>query len=68
MCVYDSPLDVIDVCVVFKSSLEQASFFAELGDVGFVIMCEHLVTHDSISNLKGEEREREGTSVRIHNI
>ncbi len=44
-------LDVIDVGVVFQSSLEESSFLAELGNVGFIIVSEHLVPHDSICNL-----------------
>ena len=59
MSVHNSPLDVVDVGVVFKSSLKEAGFFTELGNVGLVIVCEHLVTHDGISNLRQREKEIE---------
>ena len=45
-------LDIINVSVMFKSSLEEAGLFTELGNVGLVIVCEHLVTHDGIGNLQ----------------
>lgn len=46
-------LDVIQVCEVFKRSLQQASFLAELSYVSPVIMSKHLVSQDSICNLEG---------------
>lgn len=46
-------LDVIQVCEVFKRSLQQASFLTELSYVSPVIMSKHLVPQDSICNLEG---------------
>ena len=59
MCVDDGPLDVVDVSVVLEGPLKKTSFLAELSNVGLVVVCEHLVTHDGISNLRKRERERE---------
>ena len=56
MRVYDGPLDVIDVCVVLESALEEPRLFTELSDVCLVVVCEHLVAHDRISHLWGEHR------------
>eukprot|EP00116_Pleurobrachia_bachei_P010630 sb/3470892/ len=50
----DGPLDIEDVGVVLKGPLEKGGLFAQLGNVGPVIVGEHLVTQNSISNL--EER------------
>ena len=66
MGVNHGSFDVIDVCVVFQGPLEEACLLAELGNVGFVIVCEHLVAHDCICDLgqEGGERVREREGVR----
>ena len=48
-------LDVVEVCVVLERALEQPGLLAQRGDVRAVVVGEHLVTHDSISNLKIRE-------------
>ena len=50
--VYNSSFDVIQVSVVLKSSLEETSLLAQLGNMSLVIVSEHLVTKDGISHLK----------------
>ena len=44
-------LDVVQVGVVFKRSLEQACFLTQGGNVSPVIVGEHLVAHDRVGNL-----------------
>lgn len=56
MCVHDSTLDIIQVCVVLQSPLKKTSLLTQLGDVSAVIVCEHLVTKDSISNLQAQQK------------
>lgn len=52
MCVHHGSFDVIQVGVVFKSSLQQACLLTQLGNVGTVIVGEHLVPQDCICYLK----------------
>lgn len=48
---HHSTLDVIQVCIVLKCPLQESSLLTKLGDVGTVVVGEHLVAQDSISNL-----------------
>ncbi len=52
MRVHHGPFDIIQVCVVFKSSLQQTSLFTQLSNVGTVIVGEHLVPQDCICYLR----------------
>lgn len=51
MCVHHGSFDIIQVGVVFESSLQQTCLLAQLSDVGTVIVCEHLVPQDRICYL-----------------
>ena len=51
VCVHHSTLDVVQVCIVLKCPLQESSLLTKLGDVGTVVVGEHLVAQDSISNL-----------------
>lgn len=53
VCVHHSTLDVIQVSVVFQCSLQKSGLLTELSNVCTVIVGEHLVTQDSICNLRG---------------
>ena len=48
----NSTFDIINVSVVFQSSLKKTSLFTKLSDMGAVVVCHHLVTKDSICHLK----------------
>lgn len=50
--VYDSSFDVVQVGVVFQSPLQKPRLLAQLGDVGTIVVGEHLVSKDGISNLQ----------------
>ena len=52
MGVDHSTLDIINVSVVFESSLQKSCLLTELGNVGLVIVSKHLVAHDSIGYLE----------------
>merc|ERR1712106_335899 len=52
MGVNHCPLDVVQVCVVLQGSLKKSRLFTETGDVSSVIMREHLIAHDGISDLR----------------
>lgn len=52
MGVNDGPLDVVDVSVVFKSSLEKTCLFTEMGNMSTIIMAEHFISKDGIGNLR----------------
>lgn len=54
VCVHHSTLDVIQVSVVLECSLQESSFLTQLGNVGTIIVGEHLVAQDCISNLHHE--------------
>ena len=47
----DSPLDVVEVSVVLQGTLQQAGLLAQGGNVGPVVVAEHLVAHDGVGNL-----------------
>ena len=51
MSVHNSPLDIVEVCVVLECALEQAGLLEEGGDVGPVVVAEHLVVHDGVGHL-----------------
>lgn len=51
VCVHHSALDVIQVGVVLQCPLQESSFLTQLGDVGSIVVGEHLVAQDSIGNL-----------------
>lgn len=51
---HHSTLDVIQVSVVLECSLQESSFLTQLGNVGTIIVGEHLVAQDCISNLHHE--------------
>ena len=52
VCVHHGALDVVQVSVVLQSPLQESSFLTQLGNVGTVVVGEHLVAEDSISNLQ----------------
>lgn len=45
--------NIIEICVVFQSSLEQACLFTQLGNMSTIIVCKHLVSKNGICNLGG---------------
>lgn len=45
--------NIIEIRVVFQSSLEQACLFTQLGNMGTIIVCKHLVSENGICNLGG---------------
>lgn len=52
MCVHHGPFDIIQVCEVFKSPLQQSCLLTQLSNVGTVIVGKHLVPQDRICYLK----------------
>ena len=56
-------LDVVDVRVVLQGALEQPRLLAELGNVGLVVVGEHLVAHDSIGHLDRRKINQDGTEL-----
>lgn len=52
VCVHHSPLDVIQVGVVLQRPLQEPGLLTQLGHVSPVIVGEHLVAQDGISNLQ----------------
>lgn len=52
VCVHHGTLDVVQVGVVLQRSLKESSLLTQLGDVWTIIVGEHLVAQDSISNLR----------------
>lgn len=52
MRVHHRPFDVVQICVVFQSPLQQTCLLAQLSHMGPVIMGEHLVPEDGICDLK----------------
>ena len=52
MCMNNSPLDIIQISVMLQSPLQQASLFAQAGDVGAVVVGEHVVAHDGVGDLR----------------
>lgn len=57
VCVHHSPFDVVQVGVMLQSPLQQASLLTQLGNVGTVVVGEHLVAQDGISHLKWEKKQ-----------
>lgn len=53
-----SSLYVIQVCVVFQRPLQEASLLTQLSDMGTVIVGEHLIAKDGISNLQQKNKEK----------
>lgn len=51
MSVNNSTFNIIEIGVVFQSSLEQACLFTQLGNMSTIIVCKHLVSKDGICNL-----------------
>ena len=49
--VHHGPLDVVQVGVVLQRPLQEAGLLAQLGDVGAVVVGEHLVAQDGVSDL-----------------
>ena len=49
---HNSPLDIVEVSVVFERALQQSGLLAQLSDVRAVVVREHLVTQDSVGNLQ----------------
>ena len=49
--VHNNSLDILQVIIVLQSSLEQAGLLAQFTNAWLVIVAEHLVTQNSISNL-----------------
>lgn len=58
MCVHHSTLDVIQICVVLQRPLKESSLLTQLGNVGTIIVGEHLVAQDSISNLQPKQKHQ----------
>lgn len=52
MRVHHRTFDVVQICVVLKSSLQQTCLLAQLGHMSPVIMGEHLVPKNGICDLK----------------
>lgn len=46
------PLDVIQVRVVLQGALQKTGLLAKLGNMGAVVVSEHLIAKDSISHLE----------------
>ena len=57
--VHDGPLDVEDVGVVLQSTLEKLGLFTKLGNVGSVVVGEHLVPKNSVGYLRFVENIRD---------
>ena len=55
MRVHHGAFDVIQVSVVFKGPLKKTGLFAKSGHVGAVVVSEHLVAKDRVSNLYGKK-------------
>lgn len=53
MRVHHGSFDIIQVGVVFKSSLQQACLLTQLSNMGTIIVGEHLVPQNRICYLKG---------------
>lgn len=49
---HHSALDVVQVSVVLQRSLQESSLLTQLGNVGTIVVGEHLVSQNSISNLQ----------------
>lgn len=43
--------DVVDVSVMFQSSLQEASLFTQLSNMSTIIVGDHLISQDGICNL-----------------
>lgn len=65
MRVHHCPFDVVQICVVFKSSLQQTCLLAQLSHMGPVIMGEHLVPKDGICDLKNIFTHKRGHKSRF---
>lgn len=63
MCVHHCSFDVVQIRVVFKSSLQQTCLLAQLSHMGPVIMGEHLVPKNGICDLKKQSRTCELTGL-----
>lgn len=53
---HHGPLDVVLVGVVLQSSLQQPRLLAQLGNMGAIIVGEHLVAQDRICYLKKKKK------------
>ena len=51
--VHHGALDVVQVGVVLQRPLQEACLLAQLGDVGAVVVGEHLVAEDGVGDLEG---------------
>ena len=49
---HHGPLDVVQVGVMLQGTLKEPSLLTQGGDVGPVVVGEHLVTHDGVSHLR----------------
>lgn len=65
MRVHHGPFDVVQICVVFKSSLQQTRLLAQLSHMGPVIMGEHLVPKDGVCDLKNTFTHKRGHRSRF---
>lgn len=63
MCVHHGSFDIVQVGVVFQSSLKQTRLLTQLSNVGTVVVGEHLVPQNRICHLK--KREHTNVSVQI---
>lgn len=52
MRVYHGSFDIVQVGVVFQSSLQQTGLLTQLSHMSAVIVCEHLVPQDRICYLR----------------
>ena len=52
MRVHNGAFDVVQIRVVFERALEQTCLLAQLGNVGSVVVGEHVVAQDGVSDLR----------------
>ena len=57
MRVNDGSLDVVEISVVLECALQQTGLLAQLRDMCAVVVREHLVAQDRVSNLHNQNRE-----------
>ncbi len=66
MSIDNGPLDVVKVGIVLKGTLKKAGFFTELGNSSTVVVSEHLITKDGVSNLRsGHEVHFQQTGLQV---
>ena len=48
----NSPLDIVQISIMLQGTLQQTSLLAEAGNMGAVVVGEHAVAHDGVSDLR----------------